>query len=234
MELVTEQSVAEYMQDDVINKLLDTESTADHEKLTCQKWLRDSAPKRMIFNRLYGDLLRQQTGLRVLDIGGGLTAFTDTLAKRHEYHLIDLLAHDHSWAEENDMYSLNQLHLHKIDWHDFSLSERFDVIIANDLFPNVDQRLDMVIQKFLPFTSEMRLSLTYYPRPRFYVTKRIDADEVLCMLAWDGTATRNTLQKYSRNLYSPNFDLFSSESDSVYSNDRQVCIVKFQNLAGNN
>lgn len=234
MELVTEKSVDEYMHDDVINKLLDTESATDHEKLICQKWLRDSAPKRMVFNRLYGDLLRQQTGLRVLDIGGGITAFTDILAKRHEYHLIDLLAHDCSWVEENNLYSLNGLHLHKTDWYDFSLSEPFDIIIANDLFPNVDQRLDLFIQKFLPFTSEMRLSLTYYPRPRFYITKRIDGDEILCMLAWDGIATRNTLKKYAKKLCSPNFDLLSSETDSVYPNDRQVCIVKFQNLSVNN
>ena len=55
------------------------------------------------------------------------------------------------------------------DWLSFNATGQFDVIIANDVFPNVDQRLVLFIEKFLPATQEIRLSLTYYNELRFYM-----------------------------------------------------------------
>lgn len=72
-----------------------------------------------------------------------------------------------------------------LDWYEWPPID-VDVIIANDLFPNVDQRLELFLQKYLPHCKEMRLSLTYFDKPKWYQARRVDGDEVLTMLQWDG------------------------------------------------
>ncbi|GMQ83164.1 MAG: hypothetical protein BMS9Abin05_2651 [Rhodothermia bacterium] len=228
MKLVDARLVQRYVEHDSISALMDDLSGPREEALVCQKWLRDSAPKRFIFEKLYGDLLRDSVGLRVLDVGGGLTCFTRLLAERHKYHLIDLMAH----ADESIMRSLSTEsrgpHIHVVDWYDFQPNEGgYDIVVANDLFPNVDQRLALFLDKILPISGEVRLSLTYYPDPRFYVTRRVRGDEYLCMLAWDGETTAHALERFVEYLDEPELELMTRDSISVYPNGRQVCLVKF-------
>lgn len=95
MQLVKHADVEGYLKNDLTRIRLDQLSRPGDDDLTCQKWLRESAPKRFIFERIYGDLLAEgATRQRILDIGGGLTCFTRELASRHKYHLVDVLAHD--------------------------------------------------------------------------------------------------------------------------------------------
>jgi len=68
-------------------------------------------------------------------------------------------------------------------WYNFKPSY-YDIIIANDLFPNVDQRLELFLDKYLPHCREMRLSLTYFDEPKWYRATRPEG-EVVTMLAWD-------------------------------------------------
>ena len=71
MNLITQKLVEQYLEDDKTNYWLDKFSTSTDEEYTCQKWLRESAAKRYIFNIMYGDLLEDIEGQRVLDVGGG-------------------------------------------------------------------------------------------------------------------------------------------------------------------
>src|SRR5262249_9598958 len=104
----------------------------------------------------------------------------------------------------------------------------WDLVIANDLFPNVDQRLTLFLERFLPKACEVRLSLTYYNSSRFYRVKRIDADEALCMLAWDGNQVAQALLPYQSRITAPRFNQLSKTLSKLYANDRQVCSVSLK------
>lgn len=192
--------------------------------LACQRWLRATPAKRYAAHVLYGDLLASE-GLRVLDVGGGLTTLTRTLAERHDYTLVDIMAHDSDASISAFLASAPAFKVIKEDWFAAIGDEKFDVVIAADLFPNVDQRLALFLDRVLPHCGQVRLSLTYYNEPRFYQTWRIDADEVLCMLAWDGEQTARTLGRYADRIVNADFDLFAVTSDSVFPNKRQVCLL---------
>lgn len=79
------------------------------------------------------------------------------------------------------------------DWYDhIPPACGYDIIIANDIFPNVDQRLELFLEKYLPRCREMRLSLTYFDAPKWYRAKRVDGDEVLTMKAWTRSQIAHT------------------------------------------
>jgi hypothetical protein len=73
---LTRADVHRYLADDSIAALSARLALPGDLDLTCQRWLDGSPPKRLVFERLYGDLLRTERRRRVLDVGGGLTSFT--------------------------------------------------------------------------------------------------------------------------------------------------------------
>jgi hypothetical protein len=113
------------------------------------------SPKRKVYDKLY-EPLYHKWGLTVLDVGCG--EIDPELTKRHDYTGVDLSA--------------------GLDWYEFS-PDKYDLIISNDLFPNVDQRLELFLDKYVPCCDEMRLSLTYHNEPRWYRTRRVDGGEML-------------------------------------------------------
>jgi hypothetical protein len=228
MELVSEDSVGRYLAHDVIGALIEKTHDSRLDELTCQKWLRQSAPKRLIFERLYGDLLFTTKGLRVLDIGGGVTCLSRILSERHDYNLVDLMVHAGDGEVEQALEATRKIAVHVMDWYDYIPVGGYDVIIANDLLPNVDQRLDLFLQRFLRAAREVRLSLTFYPDLRFYKTRRENAEEILYMLAWDGEVTARVLEKYAEYIIEPDFGLFAENNASVFPNGRQVCLVRLR------
>jgi hypothetical protein len=228
MELLSEESIRCYLAHDVIGGLIDKAHRTKGGELTCEKWLRQSAPKRLIFQRLYGDLLLTRKGFRVLDVGGGVTSLSRLLSERHNYILVDLLAHGGEEEIERALETSKRMIVHVMDWYDYVPGHGYDVVIANDLFPNVDQRLDLFLQRFLRVSREVRLSLTFYPETRFYKTRRENAQEILYMLAWDGEVTARVLDKYANCIIEPDLGLFARHNVSVFPNGRQVCMVRLK------
>lgn len=226
MHLVTQDKLDNYLINDSTSAWLDKFSKSEDEKLVCQKWLRGSLAKRYIYDVLYGEYFKHDLDHRILDVGGGLTALTRKLAILKDYHLVDLLAHDSDQNARSMMVDAGRDFVISGDWADIE-PEKYDVVIANDIFPNVDQRLDLFLTKFLPTTRKIFLSLTYYDEPRSYLTRRIDADEILCFLAWDGKQLRTVLEKYADRIVSYDKSIFSNSGQSVYPNGRQVCVVEF-------
>lgn len=226
MYLVNQQKVSQYLANDVVGTWLDRYSVTTDEELVCHRWLRQSPAKRFIFHEMYGDLLNTIQSLRVLDVGGGLTGLTREFSIRHQYFLADLLAHDDLKTAQAMKESVGSDFIRAQDWATLE-EDSYDLIIANDIFPNVDQRLEVFLQRFLPCTSRMRLSLTYYDVPRFYMTRRIDADEMLCMLAWNSEHLISVLKKFSAQILDVNFEVFANPDISVYPNGRQVCLIDF-------
>lgn len=220
MKKYSKADLAEYLTKDYTLDYLNKLTVNEDENFTCQKWLRDSGPKRMIFWDIYGDLLTN-SNLSVLDIGGGYTSFTREFVAKHNYHLVDIMTHDDEKLFTNLEKQIGQFWVGK-DWSQFQPKTNYDLVIANDIFPNVDQRLRLFIETFLPFASELRITATYYNEERCYTVKRVDADEIYNILAWGEDQVTSALFQFKNQIQNVNFDVFSVENESIFPNKRQV------------
>lgn len=189
-------------------------------ELGCNKWLIESDAKRYIWRLLYGAI--PTNSLRVLDVGGGVSAMTCYLAEEYAYSLVDLLAHD-SPTVVSTLVSKYPFEFYHSDWCALPVFAS-DVVIALDIFPNVDQRLSDFLVWAQARARNIIVLLTFYPYPRSYLTRRIDADEYLTFRAWDS----NDLSNCIRNLYgATNCDsaiATALASKSLFSNERR-CIA---------
>lgn len=217
-----------YLTNDVIIQKLGCASKSDAGFLS-HKWLLNSPPKRMIYFYVYNNLLQpNKSKKKILDVGGGFCYLTKLMLQYHEYTLLDIMVHDNHSDLFNLEKSINRSFWQNVDWYDFLSEPFYDIVIANDLFCNVDQRLELFLEKFLPVCKEIWVTLTFHNTPRYYIVKRVDAEEIMTVIAFDGVRVKQSLDKFSDHLIDPDFDLFSEKNDSLFSNNRQVVLVKFK------
>lgn len=153
-------------------------------KAVSNDWLAQQSWKRVIGLQLTEDLFGPAAPRRtILDVGGGLSAFTLELARQHAYTLLELATHEDEGNYRAIEKLLDKPFLTLGDWHDFRIQQPYDVIIANDLFPNVDQRLYAFIDRFLPWTNELRMTLTYYENT-YWTVRRVTSGETLIVRPW--------------------------------------------------
>ena len=229
MILFDKQLQEEYKKNDTLLSLLNSIEQPEDRQFTSHRWLIESLPKRLIFWHMYSDLLRptKERG-KILDVGGGYTALTRLLLQYQDYRTLDIMAHDDHELLKCLQASLSNKFWLNSDWYQYKPSESYDLVIANDLFPNVDQRLSLFLDRYLPICSEMRLSLTYYNTARWYRVKRTDGDEIFHMMAWDGIQLRRVLEDYADYILEPKLHLFLENPTSLFANNRQVCMVVFR------
>lgn len=233
MRVITKSDFEQYASSDPLLKMVKDSEDSPDRAIQTHLWLLDSQPKRMTYWELYRDLLEGQlSNMRVLDVGGGYTALTKVLARRHEYFLIDILAHGGGDCVKKIEQALGRSICFVGDWAEYKFSKTFDIVIAHDLFPNVDQRIDLFFEKVLPLCRELRISLTYYPSPRFYKVKRMDADEVFFIKAWDDRQTAGALEAYGSRIAEYDRQILSRYSQSIFPNGRQVALVTLRGDLG--
>ena len=219
----------DYRKRDPIRGLLEKQCVGEDGSFASHGWLTASLTQRMIYHHMYGDLLSPDSKRkRVLDVGGGFCSLTRLMVENHDYTLLDIMAHDgHAKFKETER-TLDRPFWLSQDWHGYVPDAEYDIVVANDLLPNVDQRLELFISKFVETAREIRILLTYYNSPRVYQAKRLDASEILWVLAWDGRQVRTVLEKHLSRIEQPNLDALSEPLPSLFSNDRQVCMVKLR------
>ncbi len=233
MIIFNEELQEEYGKNDVILDLLNSLAQPDDLKFTSHRWLLESLPKRMVYYYMYGDLLLPTSKpKRILDVGGGYTALSRILLQYQDYHTLDIMAHDDHESFKALEASFGKRFSIRLDWYEFEAKDTYDLVISNDLFPNVDQRLTLFLDKFLPICSEIRISLTYYNIARWYKVKRTDADEVFHMMAWDGTQLKRALEKYIELIRDPKLEQLIQDLPSLFPNKRQICMLRFQGGRG--
>lgn len=166
-----------------------------------ERWLQESPAKRMIAWELYEGLLTS-SGKRILDVGACHTSLQYELAERHEYTGCDLGEHDERMGS---------------DWRDLRAFE-YDVIVANDIFPNVDQGLRGFLNRYIG-NGELRMSLTVYA-DKWYRARRINATELLTVQAWDWWRTASELDDFGIGTLD-----IKQPSTSLFPNGRQVALL---------
>lgn len=221
----------DYLREDPTLELLRISEGWPDAEFASHRWLLESAPKRLVYQLMYGDLLTTR-GKSVLDIGGGYCSLSRRLIERHTYTLIDTLDHDRAGTMRDIERQTGKPFWFGRDWNEYSPPAGVDVVIANDLFPNVDQRLELFLDRFLPSCREMRLSLTYHNEPHFYRVKRLDADEIMCLSAWPGAFLALVLNKHIDRIFEPRLEELYSKRPSQFTNGRQVCIVRLRGDSG--
>lgn len=230
MLLVGKDHLEDYLKNDYILKALNNCSYKIDNSFISYKWLIDSPPKRLIYDKIYSDLLNtSQDKLNILDIGGGYTSLTRSIVNNHNYQLLEIFSHDAQQKLDKLKETYPNTFWINDDWNNNTPKENFDLVIANDLFPNVDQRLELFLNKYLEISKEIRLSLTFYNENRFYKVKRVDADEILWLLAWNGEQVAHCLKKFEEYIVNLDLQMFSNTPESLFPNKRQVVIVTLKN-----
>lgn len=222
-----QKELEKYKEDDYILRLLEEKSNQEEDKIRTNEWMKSMENKRFIYSIVYGDLLLEKSKLKVLDIGGGYNSLTKVLAENCDYTLLDFLAHG---GEEyiKEHYKRHNINWINSDWYETKIDSKYDVVIANDIFPDVDQRLEIFIERMLPVCRELRLVLTYYNSPRFYTTRRVDDSEIMTFLSWDGAITALKLMNYKEridNTTEKELLEMKNNKTSIFRNGRQVSYI---------
>lgn len=206
-----------YLRDDwVLRRLISQVSELSQVGMT-DRWLMESPAKRYIYGLMFGDLVGKKKEISVGEIGPGPGYSSLWVTEGRESVLID--SHP-DFSLENGIHgdwSANWRHLNGCG-----------IILANDVFPNVDQRLLHLIQLFLDSSArELRISLTFFKDIREYLVKRIDAEELLTFKAWQPFELKSVLMEAFPEERATIEQTFLSLPNSIFPNNRLVMILKF-------
>ena len=215
-----------YLENDWIMDMIRANVSEEEKQIRTNQWLMDMDNKRLIYADVYGDFLKEKAEKKILDVGGGYNSLTKVIAANSQYTLLDFMAHGggETLQEVSNSYHFRWL---QQDWYNVERMEDYDIVIANDIFPDVDQRIELFIEKMLPHCHELRMVVTYYNTPCFYTTKRTDDSEIMTFLSWDGEILGMKLQKYINrsNMVKADIEFMKNNKSSIYYNGRQVAYV---------
>jgi hypothetical protein len=142
-------------------------------------WLLAYEWKRVIAWLMYHDLLAEGSSRDILEIGSGLSGLSFALSLHHRYVAIEKAMHETAETYRRVEMDLGRAIFKLRDWTDEDSSDDLDLVVANDVFPNVDQRLYEFVASYLPRARELRLSLTYYENTAFEVTRESSGERLV-------------------------------------------------------
>lgn len=226
MILVDSRLLKTYMEHDSLLEILVESAQEDDEKFNSHKLLLKYPEKRMLYFYMYGGFPISHRKSSILDVGGGYCSYTRKLLEIADYTLLDPMQHEDYILLKKIVGATGKDFWLDGSWEELDVSDKeYDLVISNNLFPNVDQRLDFFLKKYLPHCRELRMSLAFYNTPKWYKVKKADGFD-LTMLAWNGSQVRDVLLRYQQSFVMvPHWELLDS-TESVYEDGRQIAIVK--------
>ena len=228
MKIINKEGVDKYLNNDWILRELENINNGGAKVYTSDQWLINDPAKRCVYDRVYRNFSKVSKDFKLLDIGGGLSTFSHSFLGHLDYEIVDTCNHESNEDIGRAVKEHTKMKLSRSDWKEFQHSGTYDCVVANDIFPNVDQRVEEFLAKFLPITKEIRMSLTYYNTPRTYKVKRVDGDEIFYIRPWDGLRLSHALNTFIDRIKNPCLDRLLLNPESVFANGRQVCILQFQ------
>jgi hypothetical protein len=222
-------SLADYMADDWVLREMDSlPASPGYESFMVQGWMRSMPEKRCTFSKVYSDVLKEREGLRILDVGAGISVFTPEFIAKHAFQMVDPLCPQDRAAIEDLSPKLPREVFFQKDWVDFPDDRKFDLIVANDLFPNADQRLREFVEWSLPRCKALRLVLTYFVTPRSYTCMRVDYEEYITVSAWRPEWVRWTLADFAERIEGFAPEKIPEASSEIFKNGRSVVFVEIR------
>ncbi len=220
--LVTEKKFLKYLRSydlDFYNllreqkKLLNTKSSQD---------LLKSSIKRFIFYEMYKNIIYSSKKLKILDIGGSLHLLSKLISDKHDYILCDTK----NYKSQTFKNAKIKMKFYNCDWYYLPKFKKnsFDIIISNDLFPNVDQRLSLFLSKFVKYGKKLIMSLTCteHKYNKFYQAKRLDKNEILTILPYNKDNLFRILRKNKINVTENSYQ----KSPNLFHNGRNIYILE--------
>jgi hypothetical protein len=190
-------------------------------------WHLQSPWKRALAVLVYGDLLAGGPTRRIREVGGGLSGITVGLARTHDYSLVELATHEGEKDYRAVEDRIGRRFVTVGDWDQLPAPDAQDVVIANDLFPNVDQRLEAFLARYLPTTREMRLTLTYYENTVWQV-RRVSSGETLTVKPWGLREVTGTLDRLAGEFgpYDRSQLVYEDYEGKLFTNRRNILWVR--------
>ena len=150
MEIVDKVGVEKYLDDDWILREIKNINNEGSKVYTSDKWLINDKAKRCVYDLVYSNFSKVSKDFKLLDIGGGLSTFSHSFLGHLDYEVVDTFDHETIEDIESAGKQYKKMKLSRSDWKEFQCSETYDCVVANDIFPNVDQRIEEFLAKFCP------------------------------------------------------------------------------------
>lgn len=227
MKSYSQKDLDEYLKDDWVLKEL--QKYPQDDVFASQKWMKDIPAKRMIYADVYGNILKTK-GKKILDIAGGFCGLSRELIKNHDYTLVDIMTAGNGDKIKKIEKEIGYNFWKNTDWDEYESETFFDVIIANDIFPNVDQRLGKFLRKFRGKAKRIILILTCYDQKSLLAdwaektvgfiynkVKRVNGDKIIFVRA---PSTEETNKILNTNL--ENTSILEESKESIFKNGRSV------------
>lgn len=203
-------------------------SPPNDSDLICSQWLRNSPGKFEAFQRCYRGLVGGGIPKgRIVDVGGGLNHITEHLLESGGYVLVDPI-HHLSTGEKKLLTRIGEKDwLVKQDWADSNFNN-CDMIVANDLFPNVDFRIGKFLRTVHDSNAfELRMVLTVHHDERALHVKRDETGESLTVIPLPVREVVRELESFA-----PNVDfrqlLARPNHQSGWPNGRYMYFLQFK------
>ena len=191
-------------------------------------WILENSAKRMI----YSEIIKQLNPFKkksLIDVGGGIHYFTNYFANNFSYTLIDPLYNFDKIKLKNFRKNQSNMNHIKSDWINYN-GKKAKLMLANDLFPNIDQRIEQFIKFAKKYCETLFLIATFHNEPKSYLTKRTDANEFLWVSQFSGFLLTNILQRVGLNISYYHKNKIRRLNENLFLNNRQVILLKINFL----
>jgi len=164
---------------------------------TQDNWIKKSIEKKYLFNFFYNNKIFLHK--KILDVGSGSALIRKFLIKKNQLDIksIDFEINFKNNKKnkiidfDNDFFSLKKKGM---------LEKHYDAIFANDIFPNVDNRLEEFILTAKTLSPNLILSITIHPYNKFYYCKIIKSGEIITYAPMNKEKILFILKKFKNNV----------------------------------
>jgi len=211
----SEPDLQSYLEDDwVLSKLQELREPL----YLSDNWLKNIPAKRMMFSSLYKDLFQQTADLKCLDIGTGQTSLLPKVNTDVKLIFLDPLPPALPMTDNYHVGNWESSHLleKEFDW---------ELITCNDVFPNVDNRIVRFLERALPRTQKLLMTLTAHSPEKEYLSLTKSDGEVLSWQPWDSEILLYKLGSFFGIDFWKNPELYDS-NPTLFNDKRSVYLLK--------
>ena len=183
-------------------------------------WIKKSLEKKYLFKFFYDNQIFFKK--KILDVGSGSSQYRKYLIKKNDLDIksIDFKINfknnrsNKTLDFSNDFFTLKKKGM---------LNKYYDVIFANDIFPNVDNRLEEFILLAKNISPNLIITITIHPDNKFYYSRIIATSETFVYVPMNKEKILMILKKFKKNVM--NKSIFNFLKDKNIATKRSFIAV---------